>query len=162
MDHKFLVSFGYLVTLRFQLYIYLINEETISPRRNECFLITQEKATTPQYSYGNKKLMDSCRATSPTSRTRRSCNCPRKRTSDEIMTPSSSRYTSSNMILLKWAMKNSMLKKGGIETVIAENMVIIPKPSSGSLSRRSSFQIKPSRLSIVSNAQDLTCPLQQQ
>ncbi|RDX63702.1 hypothetical protein CR513_57824, partial [Mucuna pruriens] len=70
------------------------------------------------------------------------------------------KYTSSNMILLKKAMENSMLLNGGVEAEFAEaNMEVRRKPLSlrrrHSQNRSRTFQSTPSPLSIMSNAQDL-------
>ncbi|KAK7401302.1 hypothetical protein VNO78_12672 [Psophocarpus tetragonolobus] len=65
-------------------------------------------------------------------------------------------YTSSSMILLKTAMKTSMMVNGGEEAEFAEdNMEITPMPLS--MRRRKclqhcrAFHVRPSRLSIMSN-----------
>jgi len=66
------------------------------------------------------------------------------------------RYTSHKMILLKKAIKKSMEKKGGKEAKFAKTMRIIkPIRSSPKRPRRLAFKIRPSRLSTVSNSQDL-------
>lgn len=87
------------------------------------------------------------------------CSYP-KRLKHESETTAEAKYTSSNMILLKTAMKNSMLMNGEEEAEFAEeNMDIRRIPSS--ISRRHfqnhcrAFQVRPSRLSDMSNALDM-------
>ncbi|QHO47058.1 hypothetical protein S245_020919 [Arachis hypogaea] len=65
-------------------------------------------------------------------------------------------YTSNNMLLLKTAIKNSMLKNGTIdEFTVKNNFLILRKPRSRSSSRPNvSREIKPSRLSTMSKAED--------
>jgi len=66
------------------------------------------------------------------------------------------RYTSHKMIILKKAIKKSMETKGGKEAKFAKTMRIIkPKRSSPKRPRRLAFKIRPSRLSTMSNSQDL-------
>lgn len=66
------------------------------------------------------------------------------------------RYTSHKMILLKKAIKKSMEKKGGKEAKFAKTMRIIkPERSKPKRPRRLAFKIRPSRLSTMSNSQDL-------
>ncbi|TKY49644.1 serine-rich protein [Spatholobus suberectus] len=69
--------------------------------------------------------------------------------------PPTPNYTSSNMILLKTAIRNSMLQKGGKEAEFAENMVIRRKPPCQHRTRPQTLQIRPSPLSIVSSALNL-------
>ncbi|MCH88191.1 hypothetical protein A2U01_0009074 [Trifolium medium] len=66
-------------------------------------------------------------------------------------------YTSKNMILLKSAMKNSMEKKGGKEAMLAKTMIVKAKRTSksGWHEHRQKFQTRPSRLSYMSDAQDI-------
>lgn len=68
------------------------------------------------------------------------------------------KYASKDVILLKLAMKNSMMNNGREKVVFAKNMVIRPKRLSLTQShhRRRTFQTMPSRLSIMSNSQDLS------
>ncbi|QHO47332.1 uncharacterized protein DS421_6g195390 [Arachis hypogaea] len=65
-------------------------------------------------------------------------------------------HTSENMLLLKFAIKNSMLKNGAIdEFTVKNNFIIRRKPQSKSGSRyNTSRQIKSSRLSTMSKAED--------
>ncbi|XP_020240572.1 uncharacterized protein LOC109819295 [Cajanus cajan] len=68
---------------------------------------------------------------------------------------SSSNVSAGNVVLLKTAIRNSMLKKGGTKAEFAESMVIREKPLSQRLNRRKAFKIRPSPLSLVSNAHHL-------
>jgi hypothetical protein len=56
------------------------------------------------------------------------------------------RYISNNKKLLKKAMKNSMLKKGGVTKKFAKTMIIKSRDI------RRVFKIRPSRLSTMSTA----------
>ena len=79
-------------------------------------------------------------------------NQPKRERTVSSPTP---RYTSNNMLLLKTAAKNSMLKKGGKEAEFAEkNFIIKRMPPSLDRPRCKAFQIRPSRLSTMSNALD--------
>lgn len=77
---------------------------------------------------------------------------------EEYSPSSSRRYTSNNMILLKLALKNTLLKIGGRIAVFAKKTLIIrriPRSTHRRRPRHKAFQIRPSRLSIMSsNAQD--------
>lgn len=87
--------------------------------------------------------MNPCNATlSPKSK-------PKKNEGENI------RYTSSNMILLKTAMKNSMKNEGGLKAMLANTMIIKSKRVSKSQCclRRRNFRTTSSRLSIMSTAQ---------
>ena len=58
----------------------------------------------------------------------------------------SSRHTSNNMVLLKTAMKNSMLKMGGEKTKSAKKEFIKSVPQSLLRHHGEAFQVRPSRL----------------
>ncbi|MED6111034.1 hypothetical protein PIB30_048675, partial [Stylosanthes scabra] len=57
------------------------------------------------------------------------------------------------MLLLKIAIKNSMLKNGADKSTVDQNFIIKRKPRSRP-SAKPFHQIKPSRLSTMSKAQD--------
>jgi hypothetical protein len=70
-------------------------------------------------------------------------------------------YTSQNLILLKSAIKNTMVKKGGEKALLAESMIIKAKRTSKKecFNRRVNFKTQPSRLSVMSDARDNIDPV---
>ncbi|KAL2337102.1 hypothetical protein Fmac_011548 [Flemingia macrophylla] len=93
----------------------------------------------------------------------KTCLCfpsnPKRFKTETEATLKTRRYTNSNLILVKTAMKNSMLEKGGEEAQFAKSHIDVKSmPSSmrrtQCLKYRRAFRIRPSRLSIMSNAQD--------
>ncbi|KAL2337103.1 hypothetical protein Fmac_011549 [Flemingia macrophylla] len=63
--------------------------------------------------------------------------------------------SASDVFLLKMAIRNSLLMKGGKMGEFAENMVITEKTPSHHQTRRQAFRIPPSPLSLLSDAHDL-------
>ncbi|MED6143960.1 hypothetical protein PIB30_010913 [Stylosanthes scabra] len=64
------------------------------------------------------------------------------------------KYTSNNMLLLKTAIKNSMLKNGADKSTVEQNFIIKRKPPRSRPCCKAFREIKPSRLSTMSKAED--------
>lgn len=64
-------------------------------------------------------------------------------------------HSSSALNLRRSAMKNSLVRIGGVEgELVKRALTALIRPSSHQLRRRAAFEPKPSRLSIMSKADD--------
>ena len=127
--------------------------ELSNPHENKCITITamDSHIATPSfeearfYFYGLS--LESLTLNPPQEHSNpdeKKCMCSSHSNHPSVPSP---RYTSNNMVLLKTAMKNSLLKMGGEKAKFAKNKFIIKRMPQQSLRpRRKAFQIRPCRL----------------